>query len=81
MSWWLFSIPLTVNGCFRVLCRLAAVSSPTPASDLAQPLRELLELPGGVSFFAQPELTDEECFDLTKLSGHHLCTDALLLAC
>ena len=48
--------PLTVNGCFRMLCRLAAE-------------------PGRVSFFAQPELTDEECFDLTKLSGHHQCTD------
>ena len=72
--------PITVNGCFRVLCRLAALSSPTPSSDLAQQLRELLALPGRVSFSTQPELTDEARFDLTKISGHNQCTDALLVA-
>ena len=62
------------------LCSALAQRLGLSVSDLAQQLRQLLELPGRVSFFAQTELTDEECFDLTKLRGHHQCTDALLLA-
>lgn len=72
--------PLTVNGCLRVLSRIAATTKPVPLSHLAGQLYELLQLPGRVGFMSQPELTDPKRFDLTKLRGSNQLTDSLLLA-
>ena len=72
--------PLTVNGCLRVLSRIAATTKPVPLSYLAGQLQELLQLPGRVEFITLPALTDGTRFDLKKLRGANQLTDSLLLA-
>lgn len=72
--------PLTINGCLRVLFRIAAITAPTPVSNIADQLRDFLMLPGRIDFSSQLELTDTEQFDLTKLRGPNQLTNAVLLA-
>ena len=63
-----------------MLFRIAAITAPTPVSNIADQLRDFLMLPGRIDFSSQLELTDTEQFDLTKLRGPNQLTNAVLLA-